>query len=47
MLLTVEMVQESVPKNLKGSITQSFVDKLNKIDEDVSMAETMQDNFVT
>jgi hypothetical protein len=46
-MLTVEMVQESVPKNLKGSVTQSFVDKLNKIDEDVNMAETMQENFVT
>lgn len=46
-MLTVEMVQESVPKNLKGSVTQSFVDRLNKIDEDPSFSETMQENFIT
>lgn len=46
-MLTVEMVQGAVPANLKGSVTQSLVDRINKLDEDSHLAETMRENFIT
>lgn len=46
-MLTVEMVQGAVPANLKGSVTQSLVDRINKLDEDSDLAEAMRENFIT
>lgn len=46
-MLTVEMVQGAVPANLKGSVTQSLVDRINKLDEDSHLAEAMRENFIT
>lgn len=46
-LLTVEMVQQAVPPNLKGHINQQFVDQINNLVSDPLVAEQVRNNFVS
>lgn len=47
-ILTVESVQNSVPKQLRCTVTQEFVDKLNNLQTNNSEAsEYIKENFIT
>lgn len=45
--LTKEMVEHVMPPNLKGAVTQTFVDTLNNIAADPLLAEQIRNNFVS
>lgn len=47
MSLTKEMVEQVMPANLKGSVTQHFVDTLNNIAADPLLAENIRNNFIS
>jgi hypothetical protein len=46
-MLTIQEVSKAVPANLKGSVTQALVDKINGIVADPLIAEAVRENFVT
>jgi len=46
-VLTKELVERAVPANLKNSVTQALVDKINNIVADPIIAEQVRDNFIT
>lgn len=45
--LTIEDVKGAVPANIKNSITQDYVDKLNAVTNDPIMRDHIQRNFVS
>lgn len=45
-LVTIDSIKDSLPKNLKCTITQDLVDKLNNIN-DPEICKTIKDNFIT
>lgn len=45
--ITKELIEKAVPANLKNSITQSLVDKLNAITTDPIVAEEVRNNFIS
>jgi hypothetical protein len=47
MTLTKAMVEAAVPANLKGSITEEFVDKLNNLALDPLIANNVRENFIS
>jgi hypothetical protein len=46
-LLTVAEVQQAVPANMKGHITQAFVDQINNLVQDPILAEQIRNNFIS
>ena len=46
-MLTKELVEKAVPANLKSSITQQLVDKINTAVSDPIIAEQIQNNFIS
>lgn len=46
-LLTLDQVQQAVPPNIKGSITQAFVDQVNNLVQDPILAEQIRNNFIS
>lgn len=46
-MLTVQQVEKAVPPNLKSAITQQFVDTLNNLSVDPTMADQIRDNFMS
>lgn len=46
-MLSIELVQQAVPPNLKKSVTQELVDQLNNVATDPEMAEAMRGNFLS
>lgn len=46
-MLTKELVERAVPANLKSSITQQLVDKINTAVTDPIIAEQVRENFVS
>lgn len=45
-MLTKELVERAVPANLKSSVTQQLVDRINNAVSDPIVAENIRDNFV-
>lgn len=45
--MTVEVLREVLPKNLRGVATQEFADKINSIVSDPLVAQEVRDNFLT
>lgn len=45
-MLTKELVERAVPANLKSSITQQLVDRINGAVTDPIIAENIRDNFI-
>lgn len=45
--MTVEVLREVLPKNLRGVATQEFADKINSIVSDPMVAEEVRNNFLT
>lgn len=45
--LTVKQVQQAMPANLKGMVTQDYVDKINNIVTDPIVAEEVRNNFIS
>ena len=46
-MLTKEQVIQALPTNLKTTVTDSLVDKINKIESDPIIAEQLRENFVS
>lgn len=46
-MLTIEQVKQAVPTNLRTSITQEYVDKLNAITTDEVMRDAISRNFIS
>lgn len=46
-MLTKELVERAVPANLKSSITQQLVDRINTAVSDPIAAKEIQDNFIS
>ena len=46
-MLTVDVVQKSLPPTLRGAATQQFVDQINNIVTDPIVAEQVRDNFLS
>lgn len=47
MTLMISEVMAAVPANLKSSVTQSLVDKINAISADPMVAENIRENFIS
>lgn len=45
--LTIQQVTQAMPPNLKGMVSQEYVDKINNIVTDPIMAEQIRDNFIS
>ena len=45
-MLTTELMQKALPKNMKGRIDQKFVDKINGALTDPNVAELLRDNII-
>lgn len=45
--LTIEMVKGTVPRSHRSAVTQSLVDKLNKLSSDEDTARSIRENFVS
>ena len=46
-MLTLDQLKDALPAQLKGSATQSLLDKVNQCSSDPDMARAVADNFVT
>lgn len=46
-MLTVQMVEQALPANLKKNATQTLVDKINNIVSDPIIAENIRENFIS
>lgn len=46
-MLTREMVERSLPANLKGNATQAFTDQINNIISEPLIAEEIRNNFIS
>lgn len=46
-MLSKDVVAKALPPNLKGSVTDQMVAKLNSISTDPLVAETIRDNFIS
>ena len=46
-LMTVELLKEALPKQLKGNATQELADKINGIVADPEMAQEIRNNFLS
>lgn len=46
-MLTREMVERSLPANLKGNATQAFTDQINNIVSEPLIAEEIRNNFIS
>ena len=46
-MITLTEAKNAVPMNLRDSVDQPFVDKLNNIVSDPDLAESIRDNFIT
>jgi hypothetical protein len=44
--MTLESLQEIMPKNLKSSVTQDFVDKINNLNSSPEVASLMRENML-
>lgn len=44
---SLELVEKAVPPNLKASVTQALVDRLNNISTDQLLAENIRENFIS
>lgn len=44
--LTVEQVRSAVPPNMKGNVSQGFVDQINNLVNDPLVAEQIRHNFI-
>lgn len=45
--LTKDQVEKAVPPNLKGHVTQAFVDQINNLVQDDLIAEQIRNNFIS
>jgi hypothetical protein len=45
-MLTTELMQKALPRNMKGRVDQKFVDKLNGALTDPDVAEMLRDNII-
>lgn len=45
--LTIQQVQHAMPANLKGVVTQQYVDQINNIVTDPLVAEQVRNNFIS
>lgn len=45
--LTIQQVTQAMPPNLKGMVTQEYVDKINNIVTDPIVAEQVRENFIS
>jgi hypothetical protein len=46
-MLTKELVERAVPANLKSSVTQELVDRINTVVSDPIIAEQVRENFIS
>ena len=46
-MLTREMVEKSLPANLKSAATQQLTDQINNIVSDPLIAQQVRDNFIS
>lgn len=46
-MLTLLEVTQALPPNLKGTVTQKFVDTINNVSADQTVAESIRDNFIS
>lgn len=46
-MITIDEVKKSLPTNLRSSVSQDLVDKLNNIDKDPTVVELVKESFVS
>lgn len=46
-MLTKELVEQAVPANLKGAVTQQLVDTINNVSSDPIIADQVRENFIS